>query len=78
MAFRIHDRVVRGEIYNRVKGVVRGKIWMEGRAEPVTLELKATPGPTSPVVCSRSPTRSIAFRIKLDPLPRSSAARSAT
>jgi hypothetical protein len=27
MAFRIHDGVVRGEVVNRVKGIVRGKIW---------------------------------------------------
>jgi hypothetical protein len=40
MAFRIHDSVVCGEIDNRVKGVVRGKIWVEGRAEPVVLELR--------------------------------------
>ncbi|MDB6065914.1 MAG: hypothetical protein JWR26_2122 [Pedosphaera sp.] len=39
MAFRIHDSVVRGEIDNREKGIVRGKIWVEGRAEPVVLEL---------------------------------------
>ncbi|HET9800925.1 MAG TPA: hypothetical protein VFP82_04505, partial [Chthoniobacterales bacterium] len=40
MAFRIHDSVVRGEIDNRTKGTVRGKIWLEGWAEPMTLELK--------------------------------------
>jgi len=40
MAFRIHDSVVRGEIDNRAKGVVRGQIWLEGRAEPVVLELQ--------------------------------------
>ncbi len=40
MAFRIHDSVVRGEIDNRVKGIVRGRIWLENRAEPVTLELR--------------------------------------
>jgi hypothetical protein len=45
MAFRIHDSVVRGEIDNRVKGVVRGKIWVEGRAEPVTLEFKGNAHP---------------------------------
>ena len=45
MAFRIHDSVVRGEIDNRVKGSVRGKIWVEGRAEPVTLELKGNAWP---------------------------------
>ena len=40
MAFRIHDSVVRGEIDNRLKGVVRGKIWVEGRDLPVVLELR--------------------------------------
>jgi len=45
MAFRIHDSVVGGEIDNRVKGVVRGKIWVEGRAEPVVLELKGNAHP---------------------------------
>jgi hypothetical protein len=45
MAFRIHDGVVRGEIDNRVKGIVRGKIWLEGRAEPVTLELEGNAWP---------------------------------
>ena len=45
MAFRIHDSVVRGEIDNRVKGIVRGKIWVVGRDEPVTLELKGNAYP---------------------------------
>jgi hypothetical protein len=45
MAFRIHDSVVRGEIDNRVKGIVRGKIWIEGRADPVTLDLKGNAHP---------------------------------
>lgn len=45
MAFRIHDSVVRGEIDNRVKGIVRGKIWVEGRAAPVVLELKGNAHP---------------------------------
>lgn len=45
MAFRIHDSVVRGEIDNRMKGIVRGKIWVEGRAEPVVLELKGNAWP---------------------------------
>src|SRR2546425_607078 len=45
MAFRIHDSVVRGEIDNRMKGIVRGKIWVEGRAEPVVLELKGNASP---------------------------------
>jgi hypothetical protein len=45
MAFRIHESVVRGEIDNHVKGVLRGKIWIEGRAEPIVLELKGNAGP---------------------------------
>jgi hypothetical protein len=45
MAFRIEDSVVRGEIDNRTKGIVRGKIWLEGRAEPLTLELKGNAHP---------------------------------
>jgi hypothetical protein len=45
MAFRIHDSVVRGEIDNRVKGIVHGKIWLEGRAEPVVLELEGNAWP---------------------------------
>ena len=45
MAFRIHDSVVRGEIDNRAKRSVRGRIWVEGRAEPVSLELKGNAWP---------------------------------
>src|SRR5689334_14327771 len=45
MAFRIHDSVVRGEIDNRIKGIVRGQIWVEGRTEPVVLELKGNAWP---------------------------------
>lgn len=45
MAFRISDSVVRGEIDNRVKGIVRGKIWLEGRADPMILELNGNPWP---------------------------------
>ncbi len=40
MAWRIHDSVIRGEIDNRAKGVVRGRLWLDGLAEPVTLELE--------------------------------------
>jgi hypothetical protein len=40
MAFRIHDSVERGEIDNRVKGIVRGKIWVKGSPQPIFLELK--------------------------------------
>ena len=45
MAFRIHDSVVRGEIDNRVKGIVSGKIWVTGRRQPITLELKGNAWP---------------------------------
>jgi hypothetical protein len=36
---------MRGEIDNRVKGLVRGKIWVAGRGEPVVLELKGNAWP---------------------------------
>lgn len=39
MAWRIDEAVVRGEIDNRVRGHVTGRIWFEGRPEPVVLEL---------------------------------------
>jgi hypothetical protein len=45
MAFRLQDCIVRGEIDNRVKGLVRGQIWVAGRAEPVLLELKGNAWP---------------------------------
>jgi hypothetical protein len=45
MAFRIQDSVVRGEIDNRVLGVVRGRLWLEGRTEPITLELRGNAQP---------------------------------
>ena len=45
MAFRIHDSVLRGEIDNRERGIVRGKIWVHGRAEPVALELDGNAWP---------------------------------
>jgi hypothetical protein len=40
MAWRIHDSVQRGEVDNRERGVVRGKVWLRGVAEPVVLDLK--------------------------------------
>lgn len=39
MAWRIDEHVVRGEIDNRTRGRVVGKIWFAGRAEPVELDL---------------------------------------
>jgi hypothetical protein len=40
MAWRIHDCVIRGEIDNRERDRVRGKVWLCGIVEPVILELK--------------------------------------
>lgn len=39
MAWRIQDYVIRGEIDNRQKGRVIGRVWIEGYADPVGLEL---------------------------------------
>lgn len=39
MAWRIDESVVRGEIDNREKGIIRGRIWLIHRAEPMVLEL---------------------------------------
>ena len=39
MAWRIDEAVIRGEIDNRVRGRVTGRIWFKGRTEPVELEL---------------------------------------
>lgn len=39
MACRIHDSVIRGEIDNREKGRVTGRLWLDGLTQPVTLEL---------------------------------------
>lgn len=40
MAWRIDEAVVRGEIDNRTRGRVRGRIWFIGRNEPVILDLE--------------------------------------
>jgi len=45
MAWRIHDNVVRGEIDNRVKGRVRGRIWLDGLPDPVVLTLEGNAYP---------------------------------
>jgi hypothetical protein len=39
MAWRIQDSVIRGEIDNRVKGYVHGKLWLAGQDEPMILKL---------------------------------------
>jgi hypothetical protein len=40
MAWRIDEQVVRGEIDNRMRGRVKGRIWLVGRDEPVELKLE--------------------------------------
>jgi hypothetical protein len=45
LAYRIHDSITRGEIDNRAKGIVRGQIWLAGRAELLTLELTGNAWP---------------------------------
>lgn len=39
MAWRIDEEVVRGEIDNTVEGQTTGRIWLAGRAEPLSLDL---------------------------------------
>ncbi|MFT5129732.1 MAG: hypothetical protein ACI8W8_003361 [Rhodothermales bacterium] len=40
MAWRIQDRVTRGEIDNRERGIVLGKLWLLGREQPIELILE--------------------------------------
>ena len=40
MAWRIHNSVIRGEIDNRRRGIVQGRIWLKGCKKPVVLKLK--------------------------------------
>ena len=73
MAFRIHDSVLRGEIDNRVKGIVRGRIWIVGRAEPMVLELKgnAWPDLAGCLLTFRNPQKLIVQNLEsLHPLQR--------
>lgn len=63
MAWRIHDSVLRGELDNRTRGRVRGRLWIHGVAGPVELDLEGdacadlagcelhfeNPGPTTPL-----------------------------
>ncbi|MEI9898351.1 MAG: hypothetical protein WDN28_31960 [Chthoniobacter sp.] len=39
MAWRIHDHVLRGEIDNRIRHRVTGRIWLAGLPEPLVLDL---------------------------------------
>ncbi len=40
MAWRIEESLVQGEIDNRQKGLVTGKLWLDGLPEPVVLSLE--------------------------------------
>ncbi len=39
MAWRIEESLIRGELDNRIRGRVTGRLWFAGRDEPVTLAL---------------------------------------
>lgn len=43
MAWRIDEQVIRGEIDNRERGRVRGRIWLVGHDAPVELDLEGNP-----------------------------------
>ncbi|MCX6874981.1 MAG: hypothetical protein NTW21_14410 [Verrucomicrobia bacterium] len=43
MAWRIDEKVLRGEIDNRTPGRVSGRIWFAGREQPVLLDLAGNP-----------------------------------
>jgi hypothetical protein len=43
MAWRIEEQVIRGEMDNRRKGRVTGRIWLTGRDMPVELDLAGNP-----------------------------------
>lgn len=45
MAWRIHDSIQRGEVDNRRRGIVRGRLWIDGCPEPIRLELKGNACP---------------------------------
>ena len=40
MAWHIHEHLLRGEIDNRTRGRVTGRIWLAGVAEPLALDLR--------------------------------------
>src|SRR5882724_3155518 len=74
MAWRIHDSVRRGEIDNRERGVVRGKIWLHGLKELVVLELKgnACPDLAGCLLTFENPGETIPMRpdARMNPLQR--------
>jgi PAS domain-containing protein len=67
MAWRIQDSVIRGEIDNRVKGRVRGKLWLDGLDEPVKLDLvgNACPDLAGCLLKFKNPAKT--FRMRKQP-----------
>jgi hypothetical protein len=45
MAWRIAEHIVRGEIDNRLPGIIKGTLYVEGLREPITLELEGNCDP---------------------------------
>jgi hypothetical protein len=39
MAWRIHEQVKRAVFDNRIRGMITGLVWLEGRSDPLRLEL---------------------------------------
>ena len=74
MAWRIQDSVIRGEIDNRVKGRVRGELWLDGLDEPVKLELEgnACPDLAGCLLKFKNPAKTFPMRKKpaFNPLQR--------
>jgi hypothetical protein len=74
MAWRIHDSVIRGEIDNRTKGRVRGKLWLHGLDKPVRLDLdgNACPDLAGCRLKFKNPAKTFAMRKrpKFNPLQR--------
>jgi hypothetical protein len=74
MAWRIQDSVIRGEIDNRVKGHVRGKLWLDGLDQPVKLDLagNACPDLAGCLLKFKNPDKTFPMRKKpaFNPLQR--------
>jgi hypothetical protein len=74
VAWRIHDSVIRGEIDNRLKGRVRGKLWLDGLDEPVKLDLagNACPDLAGCLLKFKNPAKTFPMRKKpkFNPLQR--------
>jgi hypothetical protein len=45
MAWHIEEHVVRGEIDNRQRDIVTGRLWLDGMADPVVLNLRGNASP---------------------------------